>query len=308
MPLCPYIYCRSPLEPDRSECGVCGHPGDPARLMDPAFLSEARVDGLPEVIVDMHQILPAHDGMLAAQLLAMRKFGIRKALIQSAPDQARSLCGNGKLLELAAERPEAFWISQFVDPRAPDALAQLDAFAAAGVKVVKLLPPAGFRLDDSTHRPFLRRMEELELVAMVHTGFITARHKKEEAKAGVFLSSRYADPLTLDRPAREFPRLTFILCHLGGAVWHEAGAQMVTQHDNVWGDVSGFGLFALRRLLQKRAAVDWGKVFWGNDSVPFAYPLNLRIFLASLREAGAEILGPGLLHDNGREFADSFLS
>jgi predicted TIM-barrel fold metal-dependent hydrolase len=287
---------------------VCGHPGDDAALLDPGVLAAARVDGLPARLVDMHQILPAREGMLEAQLLAMDKLGIVRALLQSAPDQARSLYGNEKLRQVAAEHGERFWISHFLDPRAPQALPALDTLAAEGVRVVKLLPPAGFRLDDPAHDPFLRRMEELGLVAMVHTGFITARHKAEEARAGVFMSSRYADPLTLDQPARKFPRLPFILCHLGGAVWHEGAAQMVTQHENVWGDASGFGIFALQRLLHARAAVDWSKVFWGNDSVPFAYPLNLRLLLACLGGAGAESLAPQLLFENGQRFADRFLT
>lgn len=307
MPICPYIYCRLPLDEDGSDCAVCGHPQSEAELMSPSFLAQADVEGLPDSILDMHQILPSHKGMLEAQLLAMQKFRIERALLQSAPDQAHSLFGNARLLELVEQRPETFWISQFIDPRMPNALSILEDVAAKGARVVKLLPPAGFRLDDPAHDPFLSRMEEMGLVAMVHTGFITARHKDEEAKAGAFMSSVYANPLTLDMPARKFPRLTIILCHLGGAIWHEEGAQMVTQHDNVWGDVSGFGLFALRRLLQTRAAVDWSKVFWGNDSVPFAYPLNLRLLLASLRQAGAEALLPSLLFENGRDFAAAFL-
>jgi predicted TIM-barrel fold metal-dependent hydrolase len=151
-------------------------------------------------------------------------------------------------------------------------------------------------------------MQDLALVAMIHTGFITARHKHEEASAGVFLSSTFSDPLFLDQPARKFPRLSFILCHLGGAIWCEAGAQMVSQHDNVWGDLSGFGLFALRRLLSNGAAVDWSKLFWGNDSPPPAYPHNLRLHLAALRRAGAETLAPQLLRENGQRFAERFLS
>lgn len=308
MPVCPYIYCRAPLAEGRADCSVCGHPGDDAALIDPGFLAGSRIEGLPPWILDMHQILPAREGMLELQLLAMRTFGVERALLQSAPDQATSLTGNAGLRALAAREPGRFWISQFVDPRMPDAVAALERIAGAGVKVVKLLPPAGFRLDDPAHEAFLGRMEELGLVAMVHTGFITARHKREEAKAGAFLSSLFADPLTLDRPARRFSRLTFILCHLGGAVWHEGAAQMVTQHDNVWGDVSGFGLFALARLLGQRAVVDWTKVFWGNDSPPFAYPLNLRLLLDCLRRHGAESLASPLLAENGRRFADSFLA
>ena len=205
MRTCSYIYCRAPLEDADAPCPVCGHPGDDAALLDPARLAHSQVEGLPDEILDLHQILPSHEGMLDVQLLAMKTFGISRALLQSVPDQAHSLCGNARLLDVAGERPDSFWISQFVDPRTPDAEEKLDEVVEAGAKVIKLLPPAGFRLDDPAHEPFLARMEELELVAMVHTGFITARHKDEEARAGAYLSSVYADPLTLDRPARRVP-------------------------------------------------------------------------------------------------------
>jgi predicted TIM-barrel fold metal-dependent hydrolase len=288
-------------------CGVCGFPRDRSKLADLAFLGSVAIDGKPEVLIDMHQILPAVDGVLEMQLAAMRGFGIAKVLLQSAPPQATSLWGNDQLLDLARRHGDKFWASQFVDPRSPKAIAALEAFAAAGAKVVKLLPVAGYRADDPVLDDFWGAMERLGLVAMVHTGFITARHKKEEARAGLFMSSRYANPLYFDLTARKFPDLTVILCHLGGAIWYEEAAQMVTQHDNVFGDVSGFGLFALRRLLQGRATVDWSKVFWGNDSPPFAYPFNLRLHLAALRQAGALELAPALFHDNAQRFGERFL-
>ena len=307
MPICEYTYCRAPYAEDLAGCPACGFPRDRGKLQDLAFLAGIPVDDKPEVLIDMHQILPAVDGVLEMQLAAMQGFGIAKVLLQSAPPQAASLWGNEKLLELARKQPARFWASQFIDPRMPTAVAALESFAASGAKVVKLLTVAGYRADDPAFDEFWSTMERLELVAMVHTGFITARHKQEEARAGLFMSSRYANPLYFDLTARKFPRLTVILCHLGGAIWHEEAAQMVTQHDNVYGDVSGFGLFALRRLLRAGATVDWTKVFWGNDSPPFAYPFNLRLHLAALREAGALELAPSLLHDNGRRFGDRFL-
>lgn len=307
MPTCEYTYCRAPLAEGDAACCVCGFPRDRSRLADLSFLAQVAVDDKPPAILDMHQILPAIDGVLEMQLAAMQGFGIERVLLQSAPPQAKSLWGNEKLRALAFDQGERFWASQFVDPRMPGAVDALGAFADVGLKVIKLLPVAGYRADDEAFDPFWDEMQRLEMVAMVHTGFITARHKKEEAAAGLFMSSRYANPLFFDLTARKFPRLTVILCHLGGAIWHEEGAQMVTQHDNVWGDVSGFGLFALRRLLRAQATVDWTKVFWGNDSPPFAYPFNLRLHLAALREAGALELAPGLFHDNALRFAERFL-
>jgi predicted TIM-barrel fold metal-dependent hydrolase len=308
MAVCEYVYCRADFDDGQALCPRCGYPRDRSRLLDPAFLAGAEVAGLPRPLYDLHQIVPAVDGALALQRLAMDRFGVARVLLQSVPDAATSLLGNAQILALAREQPDRFWPSQFVDPRQPDATAALQQVAAQGVKVVKLLPPTGFAADDPAFDDFWAAMQELGLVAMVHTGFITARHKAEEARSGVFFSSRFADPLYLDRPARKFPRLTFILCHLGGAPWYEQAAHMVSQHDNVWGDVSGFGLFALQRLLALRVAVDWSKVFWGNDSPPFAYPFNLRLHLAALREAAAERLAPDLLAGNGRRFGDTALA
>ncbi len=307
MATCAYTYCRAPLGDGDDACRACGFPRDRERLADFAFLASIEVRGIPPVVYDMHQILPATDGVLDMQLAAMERFGIARVLLQSAPPQATSLWGNRQLLELAQEQGERFWASQFVDPRMPGAVDALGVFADVGVKVIKLLPVAGYRPDDPALDPFFDEMQRLELVVMVHTGFITARHKEEEARAGVFMSSRYADPLYFDLTARKFPRLQVILCHLGGAIWHEAAAQMVTQHDNVWADVSGFGLFALKRLLRAGATLDWTKVFWGNDSPPFAYPFNLRLHAAALAEAAAEELAPLLFHDNAQRFADRFL-
>lgn len=295
------------MSADQDVCPRCGYPRDRARLQDPSFLLRMPVEGLPGAIYDMHQILPALDGIEDVQLAAMAHFKIARVLLQSVPPQATSLWGNEALLDLAGRRGDRFWASQFVDPRHPRAVAALEGFAAAGARVVKLLPPAGFRPDDPAFDPCWQTMERLGLVAMAHTGFITARHKHEEARAGAFMSSRYADPLHWDQPARKFPELQIILCHLGGALWYEQAAQMVTQHDNVWGDVSGFGIFALSRLLRLGAAVDWSKVFWGNDSPPFVYPMNLRLHLSALRDAGAEHLISPLFHDNARRFSERYL-
>jgi len=308
MATCEYIYCRTSFNDREDACPRCGFPRDRAHLRDPAFLASTIVHGLPEPLVDMHQILPAMPGVLDLQLLAMRHFCIERVLVQSAPPQATSLWGNDRLRELANERGDLFWVSQFLDPRMPKAIAALEKLAASGMRVIKLLPPAGFQPDDPAFDTFWGTMEDLGLVAMVHTGFITARHKKEEKKAGSFMSSRFANPLFFDQPARKFPDLTIILCHLGGALWFEEGAQMMTQHDNVWGDVSGFGIFALQRLLAMEAAVDWQKVFWGNDSPPIAYPFNLRLTIEVLRREGGEHLAPALFRDNGREFGERFLA
>ncbi|TNE91098.1 MAG: hypothetical protein EP330_06520 [Deltaproteobacteria bacterium] len=306
---CAYVYCRHLLADPSAPCPRCGHPPDPADLRNPAFFlgAMASLQGLPPAMLDMHQILPAYPGIERYQLLAMDQLNIRTALLQSAPDEATSLQGNAALAEVARTHPGRFWASQFVDPRHPEALAQLQAAADRGHRVIKLLPVTGWRADDPSLVPFWAAMSELRLAAMVHTGFFTARHKEEEAAAGAYMSSTHADPLFFDKPCREFPDLRVILCHAGGAIGFEAAAQMISQHEHVWADLSGTGIFALQRLLAG-VAVNWNKLFWGNDSPPYAYPLNLRLLLGALDRAGASTLAPALLHDNGARFAEDALA
>ncbi|MCG6870876.1 MAG: amidohydrolase family protein [Gammaproteobacteria bacterium] len=308
MSACGYIYCRARLPADAPACPACGFPVDRSRLKDPAFVASVPVPDLPQQLVDMHQILPQMDGVLEMQLQAMSHFSIRRALLQSVPDQVASIWGNRQLRELGASHGEQFLISQFADPRMPDAIGVLQKISAAGVRVIKLLPVTGYEPDDPAFDEFWGAMQDLGLVAMIHTGFISARHKEEEARAGVFLNSRFANPLYFDQPARKFPRLQFILCHTGGPTWYEAAAQMVSEHDNVWGDLSGFGVLALERLLRVGANPAWEKLFWGNDSAPVAYPFNLRLHLNALEAAGRKDLAAALLHDNGQAFIQQFLA
>jgi predicted TIM-barrel fold metal-dependent hydrolase len=256
----------------------------------------------------MHQIVLRKEGSLAVQLEMMEALNIKSALLQSVPKSVSSLLSNRDLLEIKREHSDRFYISHFLDPRLPFARRKLRSYAEErGVRVIKLLPCAGFQPDSPRWDKFWGAMEELEQVAMIHTGFITARHKEEERRANRFLNSKYGAPIFFDRLARKFPKLQFILCHMGGAMWYEQAAQMVTQHDNVWGDISGFGIFALKRIIQNKVTLDWEKVFWGNDSAPQMYPFNLKLQLDTLEAGGLQDVVPLIFHENGYSFLQRFL-
>jgi predicted TIM-barrel fold metal-dependent hydrolase len=300
--VCEHVTCRAPLAPGAEACARCGFPLDRHKLRDPEFLASAAPRFQVSALLDMHQIVPATDGALELQLEMMRRLRIERALLQSAPPEATSLLGNDRLGQIGEAHPRQFWISQYLDPRDPAAAQQVRQLAAQGGRVVKLLPPTGWEPDEPGLRPFWAAMNEYRMVAMAHTGSITARHVHEERAAGRFLNSRHARPVFFDEPARRFPNVTFLLCHMGSAAWCEEAAQLLAQHDNVWGDISGFGLLALRRLMRDRDEVEWGKILWGNDAPAFAYPFNLRLLAETLEPAGHDLV-PRLLHDNAREFA-----
>lgn len=298
---CKYIYCQSSYSDELNTCPHCGYPVDDAEINTIEFAISKLTENT-DSIIDMHQIIPKKQGILDAQMEMMKQLNIQKALLQSVPTKVSSISSNKDLLEIKNNCPDKFWISHFMDPRHPLALKRLRQYKERGVNVIKLLPCLGYEPDNPKWDKFWRRMESLEQVAFVHTGFITARHKKEEYENKQFLNSKYGDPLYFDLIARKFPKLKIILCHTGGIIWTESAVQMVNQHDNVWGDVSGFGLLALKKILNNKLLVNWDKLFWGNDSSPYAYPYNLNILKDELTKANRLDLLPKLLHDNATQF------
>jgi len=302
MKSCVYIYCNEELEGSETICPSCG---TEQTMQNPANELRSKIE--LEYLIDMHQILPKVPGILALQRSMMVQLSIRKALIQSVPDLVQSISNNKDLRALKADHPNQFHISHFMDPRHPIARKKIRRYAKNGIKVIKLLPCLGYNPDHSKYDRFWKTMEAQQQIAMVHTGFITARHKAEEKKNNTYLNSQYGHPVYFDRIARKFPKLQIILCHIGGAMWYEEAIQMINQHDNVWGDCSGFGNFALDRLLRNKVKVNWSKIFWGNDSHPKQYFTNLNIFLSVLKKHGRNDLQKKLLQTNGETFMNKFI-
>lgn len=308
MRVCQYIYCGQSYKKDISECPVCGYPADAARLKEENFFNNIIPDLPVETIIDMHQIIPNKEGMLDQQLQMMEKIGIEKALLQSVPSKVTSMWGNRKLLEVKQQHGDKFVVSHFMDPRYPLARRRLRQYREKGVKIIKCLPCLGYQPDSKRWDYFWKIMEEQDMVAMIHTGFITARHKDEERRSGVYLHSKYGRPIFFDILARKYPKLQFILCHMGGTMWVEEAVQMVNSHGNVWGDISGSGIGALKRIVQNQITVDWTKLFWGNDSAPGLYPVNLRSLLYYLKVGNLHDIARKLLYDNAKNFLENKLN
>ncbi|NJL50968.1 MAG: hypothetical protein HC930_00040 [Hydrococcus sp. SU_1_0] len=211
MRICQYIYCQSRFSNDLQECPTCGFPVKQERLKDVTFLKSKLKKTPFDRLIDMHQIIPSKEGSFALQLEMMDTLNIRSVLLQSVPNGVPSLLGNRDLLKIKHEWSNQFYISHFLDPRLPFSSRKLQSYAnERGVRVIKLLPCAGFQPDSPRWDRFWGTMEDLGQVAMIHTGFITARHKKEERRANRFLNSKYGEPIFFDRLARKFPKLQFI--------------------------------------------------------------------------------------------------
>jgi len=80
---------------------------------------------------------------------------------------------------------------------------------------------------DRFYTRYYRLAEKYNVPVVFHTG--DTYDKKAKVK--------YADPLTVDEVAVEFPKVKFVLAHLGNP-WLQSAAEVVYKNDNVYADTS----------------------------------------------------------------------
>jgi len=84
---------------------------------------------------------------------------------------------------------------------------------------------------DPFYRRFYNLAEKKRVPIVFHTG------DPYDKKALV----KYADPLTIDEIAVRYPKVTFVLAHLGNP-WIQSAAEVTFKNDNVYADTSGLML------------------------------------------------------------------
>jgi predicted TIM-barrel fold metal-dependent hydrolase len=108
-------------------------------------------------------------------------------------DKTEFYVPNEYVFKLAEQRPDLFVPNISVNPYRPDAIAELEKWAARGARVVKWLPNAmGIDPSDSRCDPFYQTMKELDLILLSHGGEEKAVEAEEDQKLG--------NPLLLRRP------------------------------------------------------------------------------------------------------------
>lgn len=137
---------------------------------------------------------------------------------------------------LAAEvpkHPNLLWGAS-INPNRPDALARLEWAKAHGAVLVKWLPAIqGIDPADERYIPFYRKLTELNLPLLVHTGNERSFTASDDA---------LGDPLRLRLPLRE--GVTVIAAHaattgeIEGEPCIDRLARLMTEHPNLYADIS----------------------------------------------------------------------
>jgi predicted TIM-barrel fold metal-dependent hydrolase len=153
------------------------------------------------------------------------------------PDFSRALECELPIAQMAAEHhqirlrhPERFYVFQGIDPR--NGAQAVDFFDRTihdyRFEGLKLYPPCGYSPSDESLFPIYEICAARGLPVLLHTG-----------PTSPVLAFECAHPSLIDRAAREFPTVNFILAH-GGVVFTEEAAQLCAYRPNVYLDIAGF--------------------------------------------------------------------
>jgi predicted TIM-barrel fold metal-dependent hydrolase len=243
-------------------------------------------NGLLDRVLSSYQ---DHDA--AAQLAGMDELGIAQSVLLL-PDFTYALAGQSLTIAemfeqhraLLQKNPDRFRVFAGVDPRwGSDALPLfVKGIEQYGFSGLKLYPPCGYTPDSPLLDPFYEYCDSKGLPVLMHMG-----------PTSPVLSFNEAHPRFVDRPARKYRRISFILAH--GAVNHpEACIQLCRYRPNVFLDISGAKLET--DLTALKALVEAGishKVLFGSDW-PIVQPKATRALLDRCRGqdvgAGAPLL------------------
>jgi uncharacterized protein len=136
---------------------------------------------------------------------------------------------------------------------------------AGDIKGLKLYPGyEPFYPADPKLEPAYRLAEEFDVPVMIHSGDTYSPTGKV----------KYSHPLNVDEVAVDFPKVKFLICHLGNP-WFRDCMQVVYKNDNVYTDISGLTLgdftdrFEAYMRQQLNEMILWGvnpsKVLFGTD-------------------------------------------
>ena len=163
---------------------------------------------------------------------------------------------------------------------APDLVELRSLLEAGSIKALKLYPGyEPFYPADPKLTPAYLLAEEFDVPVMIHTGDTYAPTGKV----------KYAHPLHVDEVAVDFPRVKFLICHLGNP-WFRDCMEVVYKNDNVYTDISGLTLgqftdrFEAYMRQQLKEMILWGvnpnRVLYGTD-----WPLaSMESYLAFMEE------------------------
>jgi predicted TIM-barrel fold metal-dependent hydrolase len=214
-----------------------------------------------------------------AMLRRMDAAGIDKTLLAASldgaimPGRAQPLrgVGNPEVAAAVASHPDRFIGAFHINPTDAGARRTVEEYAGKGFRAVKLFPAEGYHVDDPRFYELFDLIQDKGLAAVVYCGQVMMGLSRDGGKRRA-LNSAYGYPMRVDAPSRLFPRIRFVIVHMGFPFIFEAWS-VHHANKNVYLDISGTGA-CFDGLAVGYAAVggpafiplDFDKVLWGSDN------------------------------------------
>jgi uncharacterized protein len=227
------------------------------------------------MIIDCHTHLNNyHDeavddirGCLTRLQTAMRRNRVDAALILTSYKVSPGRPSTAAVIEAVDQFPHLYVVAGISWANfSQDDVDALRGFLEAGtIKGLKIYPGyEPFYPADAKLAPAYRLAEEFDVPVMIHTGDTYAPTGRV----------KYSHPLHVDDLAVDYPKVKFVICHLGNP-WFRDCMEVVYKNDNVYTDMSGLTLgdftdrFEAYMRQQLKEMILWGvnpnKVLYGTD-------------------------------------------
>ncbi len=132
----------------------------------------------------------------------------------------------------AADHPDVVIPYGFISVDDPKALSEIQKFADAGFKGIKMHRPRN-NWDDFAYFQIYAKIQQLKLVALFHTGIVAGTSDEPEPS-----SMARMRPSFLHTIARSFPNLVIQGAHLGNP-WYDEAAEVARWEKNLYFDITG---------------------------------------------------------------------
>lgn len=224
----------------------------------------------------IENILPVYyDSDGERHIAAMEEAGIDKTVMFLF--DTGLLLGEGKIsvekqnelvFKAAKKYPDKIIPFVTIDPRRPKAAEFVKrAVEEEGARGLKIHPGSGFNPEEKETVDLIKAAAELKIPVITHTG-----------ASIVPTSSRYCDPVYLDKILLEFPDVNFIAAHMAYGHRHQLCA-LGTNRPNLYTDIAAWQTTARDRYHEFAAAVKdavshFGpeRVLFGTDN-PYLWPV-----------------------------------
>lgn len=171
----------------------------------------------------------------------------------------------------AAAHPDVVIPYGYVNVDDPEAPTQIDRFAKAGFKGIKMHRPK-HNWDDFGYFPLYEQMQRLGLVALFHTGIVSGSSDAPEPS-----SMARMRPAFLHTIARSFPQLRIQGAHLGNP-WYDEAAEAARWEKNLYFDVTGSTLIKKARNLSMFKEYLWWEGPTEHSSPDAVYAFEKLVF------------------------------